>query len=85
MVWAAFSRHLRSKVLVLPGDPLSTRQGVTARVHLDMLKEELPGLWFDNDSVFMQDNAAIHKAHIVMNWLSENDSSLWTGLLILQT
>ena len=76
MVWAAFSGHLRSKVLVLPGDPLSARQGVTARVYLDMLKEELPSLRFDNDCVFMQDNAAIHKAHIVMNWLSENGFKL---------
>ena len=29
-----------------------------------------------NDCVFMQDNAAIHKAHIVMNWLSENGFKL---------
>ena len=30
----------------------------------------------NNDCVFMQDNAAIHKAHIVMNWLSENGFKL---------
>ena len=76
MIWAAFSSQLRSKVLVLPGDPSSKRQGVTARVYLNMLKEELASLQFDSDCVFMLDNAAFHRAHIVMNWLAEKGFKL---------
>ena len=38
---------------------------------MQVLEEHLRTV-FDADSIFMQDNARIHTAHVVMDWLEEN-------------
>ena len=38
---------------------------------MQVLEEHL-GTVLDADSIFMQDNARIHTAHVVIDWLEEN-------------
>ena len=71
MIWAAFSGHLQSRAVVLQRDPSSTRNRVTANVYLEMLRKELPFLMLDDDAVFQQDNAPIHKSRKVLEWFME--------------
>lgn len=52
------------------GDPESERQGVTARVVLECLQESLPTICSPG-SIFVQDNASTHTAHLVQDWLVE--------------
>jgi transposase len=54
----------------MPGDPESPRGGVTSAVYLEVLQEQLPTL-YDPDLIFMQDNARIHTARIIKNWLTD--------------
>jgi len=49
------------------GDPAALKGGVSARVYQAVLDQYLPPiLGFGN--IFMQDNAPIHKAHIIRDW-----------------
>ena len=70
MVWAAFCARKCSQLVFMTGDPEAKKGGVTSAVYLEILEDELltiqePGL------VFMQDNASIHTARLVKNWLKE--------------
>jgi transposase len=55
----------------MDGDPESARGGVTARVYQVVLDRHLPPI-LGLGSIFMHDNASIHKAHIIRDWLREN-------------
>lgn len=57
-------------MVILDGDPLSKKGGVTGRIYLEMLQEQLPTL-LDDDSIFMQDNAPIHTYKQVTNWFQD--------------
>jgi hypothetical protein len=70
MVWAAFYGLRRSQLVYMPGDPEAKRGSVTSAVYLELLKDKLPTLW-EPGLVFMQDNAFIHTACIVKDWLKE--------------
>jgi hypothetical protein len=52
------------------GDPNAPRGGVIAKVYTDTLSEYLPTI-LEYNSIFMHDNAPIHKAHMVRDWLQE--------------
>jgi hypothetical protein len=67
MFWAAFGYGTRSNIVQMKGDEVSARGDVTAARYLELLEEYLSTI-LDFDSIFMQDNAPIHKAHIVMKW-----------------
>jgi transposase len=67
MFWAAFSYERRTSLVPLNGDPLAPRGGVTARRYLAVLEEYLPTI-LNDDSIFMQDGAGIHRAHIIRNF-----------------
>src|SRR5271167_2317480 len=54
----------------MDGDPDSARDGVTARVYKEVLDQHLPILHYG--AIFMHDNALIHTAHIIRDWLQEN-------------
>ena len=71
MFWAAFGFGIRSDLVVCEGDPKAAHRGFTARKYRDLLQEHL-GTVLDHDSIFMQDNASIHTAHIVREWLDEH-------------
>jgi DDE superfamily endonuclease len=70
MFWAAFGFGCRSDLVVMEGDQNAKRGGVTAKVYLKVLAEYLPTI-LEHDSVFMQDNAPIHKAHKVTEFFVE--------------
>lgn len=70
MFWGAFGASARTTLNVLLGDPESQRGGVTARVILTTLRSELPTILAPG-SIFMQDNAPVHTARLVQNWLHD--------------
>jgi len=72
MIWACFGGNgQKSDLVFMPGDPNSKKGGVTSAAYLEVIKEQLPTLW-EPGLIFMQDNAPIHTAHIIKNWLAEN-------------
>ena len=70
MFWAAFSQNSRIGLILLDGDSESRRGGITARVIVDLYRENLPSILEPGD-IFMQDNAPVHTARIVRNLLQE--------------
>jgi transposase len=70
MFWGAFSYYNRSSLVPLLGDPESKRGGITARRILECYKENLPTI-ISPGSIFQEDNAPTHRAHIVRKWLLE--------------
>ena len=70
MFWAAFGFRYRSDLVVIERDQNTKRGGVIAKVYLEVLAEYLPTI-LEYDSVFMQDNAPIHKAHKVTEFFAE--------------
>ena len=57
-------------MVVMEGDQNAKRGGVTAKVYLEVLAKYLPTI-LEHDSVFIQDNAPIHKAHKVTEFFAE--------------
>jgi hypothetical protein len=55
----------------MEGDQNVKRGGVTAKVYLEVLEQYLPTI-LEHDSIFMQDNAPIYKAHKVRDWFIDN-------------
>jgi len=51
----------------MKGDDEGPRGGVTATRYLEVLQEHLPDL-LEYNTIFMQDNAPIHKARIIKEW-----------------
>jgi hypothetical protein len=56
-------------ITVMDGDLGSPRGEATAKRYIEVLEEYLPTI-LNHDSIFMQDNAKIHKAHKVLDWFS---------------
>jgi hypothetical protein len=56
--------------VVIEGDQNAKRGGVTAKVYLEVLAEYLPMI-LEHDSVFIQDNAPIHKVYKVTEFFAE--------------
>ena len=52
---------------MIEGDQNVKRGGVIAKVCLGVLEEHLPAI-LEDDSIFMQDNAPIYKAHLIRDW-----------------
>ena len=70
MFWAAFGHRIRTNLVFIRGDAVSKRGGVIARRYIKVLNEYLPTV-LDHDSIFIQDNAPIHKVHTVTKWLED--------------
>jgi transposase len=68
MFWGAFSYYNRTALTPMLGDPNSARGGVTGRVVRACLEEQLPTI-ASPGSIFQQDNASTHTAHVVQDWL----------------
>ena len=71
MFWAAFGYGMRTALVPMDGDPAAARGGVTARVYKEVLGQHLPQI-LRFGAIFMHDNAPIHTAHIIRDWLYEN-------------
>jgi transposase len=70
MFWATFGYGVRTTLVPMDGDPESARGGVTARVYKAVLDQHLPPV-LRFGAIFMHDNAPIHTAHIIKEWLKE--------------
>jgi transposase len=76
MVWAGFSGLTgRTELIPMGRDPNSPRGGYSARSYIATLEEGLLPVLTD-DVWFMQDNASIHTARIVQNWMREHNITL---------
>ncbi|KAJ5556535.1 hypothetical protein N7494_000450 [Penicillium frequentans] len=75
MFWAAFSGSGRRTGLIpLFGDPDSPHGGVNRWVILELYQRVLPTLLNGvNGAIFQQDNASVHTAHVVRDWLADQD------------
>ena len=70
MFWAAFNENSCTGLVPLDGDPDSPGGGISARVIRDLYQAFLPD-FIGPDDIFMQDNAPVHKAHIIMRLLED--------------
>lgn len=70
MFWAAFTYGRRTDLVALYGDTDAARQGVTGRVILECLQENLPTI-LEPGMTFIQDNAPVHTALVVSEWLDQ--------------
>ncbi len=70
MVWAGFWATGRSDLVRLRQDPLAKKQGYSARSYLQVLEENLTTIW-EPDLLYMQDNARIHCAKSIKQWLED--------------
>ncbi|KAE8548074.1 hypothetical protein EYB25_009867 [Talaromyces marneffei] len=70
MFWGGFKFDQRSPLVPLTSDGSSAGGGITATVIRQLYMEQLPEL-LDNGDIFMQDNAPVHRAHIIRDLLRE--------------
>ena len=71
MVWGAFVGKEKSNLVRMVRNPDTKRNGYTAASYMDLLDGKIPTMW-EPGLLFMQDNAPIHTARIVREWLEEN-------------
>ena len=75
MVWGSFAGGIRGPFLIFNEENGS----ITSQYYLQQMQEILSRFMeyvadtLDVNTIFMQDNALIHKAEIVKNWLQEQD------------
>ena len=75
MIWAAFSgARGRSELVVMERDGESGGGGYSAESYLTVLRDQMDKV-YENDLIFMQDNAPIHTARKVKQWLQEREIS----------
>ena len=58
-------------MVLLERDPDAPHRGYSAISYLDILDEQLPTI-YEPGMIFMQDNAPIHTARLIKNWLEDN-------------
>jgi len=68
MIWAAIWIGGRSDIVIMEGDEESARGGVTARVYCQLLEDQIPKI-YRRGQIFQHDNAFIHTANIIKDWL----------------
>lgn len=72
MVWGGFSiLGGRSNLCFLQRDPAAPRQGYSARSYTTILEDQIPRIYTPGYR-FMQDNAPIHTAYVVRDWLQDH-------------
>ncbi len=78
MFWECIAGRRRGPLTSLvPDEGRTGKKGVTAEIVLDAYKECLKNIMDDNLSqVFMQNNARVHTAKIVLEWLDEEGYSV---------
>jgi len=68
MFWGGIRCGRKSQLKSMMGDADAPRGGVTARVSIDVPADQLPAL-IDRTATFVRDNAKIHTARHVREWL----------------
>jgi len=72
MVWASFSLYSCSDLVVMQRDIDAPRGGYTARSYIAVLDEILPQIYEEGYTIFQQDNAPIHTAHLTQEWFERH-------------
>ena len=72
MIWGAVQYGRRWPLFIMERDPEAENNGYTAQSYLRILYEALTTQYRGGEDIFMHDNASIHTAHIVRNWLENN-------------
>ena len=80
MFQACFGFGCQTDLVMMEGDQNAKRGGVIAKVYLGVLEEYLPTI-LEDDSIFMQDNAPIHKAHLIRDWFIDQGIDVIDQLL----
>lgn len=75
MIWGAIWVGGRSDIVIMQRDEDSPRNGYTANSYLQTIEEQLPRC-YSPGMIFQQDNAPIHTANLVKNWLDDNAIAL---------
>jgi hypothetical protein len=75
MVWAAFSYDGRSELVIMERDPSAKKFGYSRHSYISALEEGLVPIYKPGD-IFQQDNAPIHMALDVQEWLEKH--GIWT-------
>jgi hypothetical protein len=70
MIWGAIFGDDRAPLYEMNRDPETKRNGYSSQSYLETLEENLPQIAI-RDRIFMQDNAPIHTAKIIKDWLWE--------------
>ena len=71
MIWACFKdKSQKSDLIFMFNDSDSKREEITSAVYLKVIEEQLSTLW-EPDLIFMHDNAKIHTAHKIRDWLAK--------------
>ena len=71
MIWTCFGDDSQKFDLIfMPGDPDLKWGEIISAVYLEIIEEQLPILW-ESGLIFMQNDASIHTAHIIKDWLIE--------------
>jgi transposase len=68
MFYGGFSIDRLSELVPLDGDPLAKRGGVTGRIILACLRQQLPAV-LEEGMTLQHDNGPTYRARIVQNWL----------------
>jgi transposase len=68
MFFSAFTIDRAVDLVCLKGDPDADHRGVTGRVILECLKEQLPEI-IEEGMTFQHDNGPTFKSHLVQGWL----------------
>jgi hypothetical protein len=70
MFWVAFGFGYRNDLVIIEGDKNTKKKDIITKIYLEVLAEYLPTI-LEHNSIFMQDNAPIHKVHKVTVFFQE--------------
>ena len=68
MFYSGFSIDRLLELVPLNGDPLAKRRGITGRIILACLRQQLPAV-LEEGMTLQHDNGPTYRARIVQNWL----------------
>src|SRR5690606_9173908 len=71
MVWRVFAGGKKGPCVECVGDINSARKGVTGEVYLKILQDNIR-VFFQDDWIFMHDNARVHIYHKIPEFLKDN-------------
>lgn len=71
MIWAALRADGRIKLIFCDDYLTDYSEKITAKVYLQILQEIIPEIYEPGD-LWIQDNAPIHNAYIIKDWLERN-------------
>jgi transposase len=71
MLWGVIWVGGRSDLFIINRDPNAKKEGYSQVSYLEVLSDQLPTIFLPG-IIFMQDNAPIHKAGSIKNWLAGN-------------